>query len=155
MEAAPKALSQSRKNNLLAGFAIVVIADIAGKNLHLLVTHPIFLAIGELDYVYWCMESFSFLCYICFIFYCASTINFLVGFPALKIVTMNWIPLALQDFIDEATLHATEVNWIEYAALGVTILITILELKKIKTLLLIKKWLMVMFLTAKRFLLSR
>ncbi len=70
---------------------------------------------------------------------------------------MNWIPFAIGDFFDEVTIHATELNWVEYAAFAFTIILTIYELRNISlikiTLMLIKKYIILAFLSVKKLLL--
>lgn len=153
-----KPLTQKHRDNLLAGFGVAACMDVAGKNVDQLITHPLLLSARLNYYVYWCMDSLSFLCYIVFIFMMANAIHYMVGFPALKILCMNWIPFGVGDLLDEVSLHASEVNWVEYAALAFTIFLTVLELRNIdlvkSTLMLIKNFFIVVLLTIKKLLLK-
>lgn len=102
--------------------------DIFNKNFYLAFTDE-----EVVKKIYWSGQSFSFLCYVVFIWY-VSTVLFKYFKDnwslLLKLAALNWIAFAVSDFIEEITGGASDVYFFEYLAFAVTILLTVREWKR-------------------------
>jgi len=113
---------------ILIYFLIAIGVDVVNKNLY----HA-FSDAHTLEKVYWIGQSFTFLCYIVFIWIVSKKIystdqnkwTFLF-----KISALNWIAFAVNDLVDEVLGEASEFYLFEYIAFIITIALTIKEWKK-------------------------
>lgn len=109
---------------MIACFAV----DVFNKNFYLSFSDP-----KTVERVYWTGQSFSFLCYVTFVWAAGAYLYSIVKDKwtlLLKLAALNYIVFAITDFIDEVTGQAGEVLWVEYGALVITIILTIRAWKK-------------------------
>lgn len=104
-------------------FLICSAVDVFNKNFYLAFSDT-----ETVKKIYWSGQSFSFLCYVVFIWYVSMTLHTILKDNwslLLKLATLNWIAFAISDFIDEVTGHASDVYLLEYGAFAITIWLTI------------------------------
>lgn len=120
-------LEVNKKSNLIYGFLACIFFDIASKNAWLLLDNYYLANSWKLrDKIYFSMQSFSFLCYLSYIYLFAAYIQLI----PLRIIASNWWFFGAQDFYEEMTGRATLVQYTEYIALPVAIIIVLCEIYK-------------------------
>lgn len=109
-------------------FLVALSVDVINKNLYLAFSDA-----HTSEKVYWTGQSFTFLCYIVFIWIVSKKIYSLDQNKwtfFFKISALNWIAFAVNDLFDEVFGEASVFNLLEYVAFIITIGLTIREWKK-------------------------
>lgn len=118
----------NKTRNIFLCFLACSAVDVLNKNFYLAFDDQ-----QTIERVYWTGQSFTFLCYVVFIWYVGAYLytTFKDKWTLLlKLAALNWIAFAVSDFIDEITGSASDVVWFEYGAFIITIILTIREWKR-------------------------